>query len=71
MEAVPDEVWSTTELEELDIQFLAECHQGQTVLSRSQVINNDSTHKVLHQIVRHEDNTEVARARTVWRRAKF
>ena len=71
MEAVPDKIWDSGNLIDLEIQFLAECHQGQTVLSRSQVIEVADAHEVRHQLVRHEDGAEVARARTVWRREKF
>jgi acyl-ACP thioesterase len=67
VEAVPDEVWRAGDLHELEIQFLAECHRGQTVLSRSQLVGDDATPEVRHQLVRQEDGVEVARARTVWR----
>lgn len=67
IEAVPDEVWSAAELAELEIQFLSECHRGQTALSRSQTIARFNGTEVLHQLVRSENNVEVARARTVWR----
>lgn len=71
MEAVPDVVWSTCDLVDLEIQFLAECHQGQTVVSRSQVIEEDGNHEVRHQLVREEDGAEVARARTLWQKQQF
>ncbi len=64
IEAVPDEIWSGCDLTDLDIQFLAECHQGQTVRSRSQLVDRT---EVRHQLVRTDDGAEVARARTVWR----
>jgi len=67
IEAVPDEVWSTCELAELEIQFVSECHQRQTVLSRSQPVDRGGDIEVRHQLMRHEDNSEVARAITLWR----
>lgn len=67
VEAVPDEVWSSSELAELDIQFLSECHQGQTVLSRSQIVDRGNATEVRHQLTREEDTVEVARALTLWR----
>jgi len=67
IEAVPDEVWSTAELAELEVQFVSECHQGQTVLSRSQQVGRGEDIEVRHQLVRHEDGAEVARALTLWR----
>jgi len=66
VEAVPDEVWRAGDLHKLEIQFLAECHRGQTVLSCSQLTNGESP-EVRHQLLRQEDGVEVARARTVWR----
>jgi acyl-ACP thioesterase len=69
VEAVPDEVWCGHDLAELSIQFLAECHRGQTVVSRSQLLGDHGTPEVRHQLLRHEDGVEVARARTGWRRA--
>jgi acyl-ACP thioesterase len=67
IEAVPDEVWSTANLMELEIHFLSECHHGQSVVSRSQLIDRADDTEVRHQLVRPDDDTEVARARTVWR----
>jgi len=67
IEAVPDEVWSTSELTELEIQFVSECHQGQTVLSCSQLIGSGNQTEVRHQLMRHEDGAEVARALSLWR----
>jgi acyl-ACP thioesterase len=67
VEAVPDEVWRGHDLAELSIQFLAECHRGQTVLSRSETAALVDSHEVRHQLVRKEDGVEVARARTMWR----
>ena len=67
IEAVPDEVWSSTEMAELEIHFLSECHHGQTVVSRSQTVAHPDETEVRHQLVRHEDGTEVARGRTLWR----
>jgi len=67
IEAVPEETWSTAELAELEIQFVSECHQGQTVVSRSQQVDRGNDIEVRHQLMRHEDSAEVARAMTVWR----
>lgn len=69
MEAVPDEVWSSSDLREMEIHFLAECHQGHTVRSRSQVVEAADGNEVRHLMVREEDGVEVARARTLWRTA--
>jgi len=66
VEAVPDEVWRASDLHELAIQYLAECHRGQTVLSRSQLTRGEPL-EVRHQLLRQKDGVEVARARTTWR----
>jgi acyl-CoA thioesterase FadM len=66
VEAVPDQVWSACNLSNLSIQFLAECRRGQTVLSRSQLLGDDDTPEVRHQLIREEDGVEVARALTTW-----
>ena len=67
VEAVPDEVWASHDLAELEIHFLSECHHGQTVVSRSQSVEHGDETEVLHQLVRHDDASEVARALTHWR----
>jgi len=67
IEAVPDEVWNTNNLAEIEIHFLSECHRGQTVLSRSQLVAGENESEVRHQLMRHEDGAEVARALTLWR----
>jgi acyl-ACP thioesterase len=67
IEAVPDEIWSSRQLAELEIHFLSECHLGQTVVSRSQATERQSASEVRHQLIREEDTVEVARALTLWR----
>lgn len=67
IEAVPDDVWSSSDLAELEIHFLSECHHGQTVLSRSQTVVPGDRSEVRHQLLRSEDGVEVARALTAWR----
>jgi acyl-ACP thioesterase len=67
VEAVPDEVWGTQDLTHLEIQYLSECHHGQKVVSRGQLVDCDSQIDVRHQLMREEDGAEVARALTRWR----
>ena len=67
IEAVGDEIWSTADLAKLQIHYLSECHRGQTVVSRSQSADRGHGIEVRHQLVRHEDGVEVARALTLWR----
>ncbi len=68
VEAVPDEIHDNNELALLEIQFLSECHHGQNVLSRSQIIDRKHGTDVRHQLIREEDGIEVSRAASVWRR---
>jgi acyl-CoA thioesterase FadM len=63
LEAVDEACWRGQRLASLDVQFLAECHQGSYVRSRSSA-QVDGTR--LHAIVREEDGKELARARTRW-----
>jgi acyl-ACP thioesterase len=68
VEAIPDDVWTTCHLADLDIQFVSECYQGHTVLSRSQLVDHGNETEARHQLVREEDGVEVARALSRWRR---
>lgn len=63
LEAVEEACWRDQRLVALDVQFLAECHRGSSVCSRSSS-QGDGTR--LHAIVREEDGKELARARTTW-----
>jgi medium-chain acyl-[acyl-carrier-protein] hydrolase len=63
LEAVDEVQWREQRLASLDIQFLAECRRGATVLSRSSAAGDGSR---LHAIVREEDGAVLARARTGW-----
>lgn len=63
LEAVDEACWRGQRLAALDVQFLAECHLGSYVRSRS-AAQPDGTR--LHGIVREEDGKELARVRTTW-----
>jgi acyl-ACP thioesterase len=63
MEAVDEATWRGLRVAALDVQFLAECHHGSYVRSRSS-LQGDGTR--LHVVVREEDGKELARARTTW-----
>jgi medium-chain acyl-[acyl-carrier-protein] hydrolase len=63
LEAVDQPCWAGQRLAALDVQFLAECHLGSYVRSRSSG-QGDGTR--LHAIVREEDGKELARVRTGW-----
>lgn len=63
LEAVDQACWREQRLAALDVQFLAECHHGSYVRSRSSAQGDGSR---LHAIVREEDGKELARVRTRW-----
>lgn len=63
LEAVDEPCWRDQRLATLDVQFLAECHRGSYVRSRSSTLGDGAR---LHAIVREEDGKELARARTGW-----
>jgi len=67
IEAVPDRIWERYELAELGINFLSECHQGETVVSSSQTDDLGGPCSVRHEIARRDDGEVVARAHSVWR----
>lgn len=69
VEAVPDEIWDERNLQRLEVAFLAECHRGQTVVSRAGSLADIEPRTVLHQLERRDDGREVARARTTWANA--
>ena len=70
IEAVPDEVWSTHALAELDISYLAECHRGATIVSGLRSLRREDGCEILHRLTQRRDEGVVARARTSWRPAE-
>ena len=63
MEAVDEACWRGQWLKALDLQFLAECHHGSYVRSRSAPFGEGGR---LHAIVREADGKELARVRSTW-----
>ncbi|BDG07349.1 acyl-[acyl-carrier-protein] thioesterase [Anaeromyxobacter paludicola] len=63
LESVPEETWRRQRLAALDVQFLAECHYGAAVLSRTAAAGQGVFR---HAIVREEDGRELARLETDW-----
>jgi medium-chain acyl-[acyl-carrier-protein] hydrolase len=63
LEAIPRDVWQSSRLASLDVQYLAECHYGSAVLSRHARAGDRAFH---HAIVREEDEKELARVATAW-----
>jgi medium-chain acyl-[acyl-carrier-protein] hydrolase len=63
IEAVPREVWQSSRLAELEVQYRAECTLGSAVLSRLLPAGGGA---YAHAIVREEDGKELARLVTRW-----
>jgi acyl-ACP thioesterase len=63
VEAVPQDAWRTLRVRTMEAHFLAECHLGSTVRSRSSGAGEGAW---AHAIVREEDGRELARLRTSW-----
>jgi acyl-ACP thioesterase len=67
LEAVSDDVWDGCDLARLDVQFISECHHGQTIVSGCRQTAVQDGIDVGHQILRQDDGAETARARTLWK----
>lgn len=63
VDAVPEATWQRCRLWSAEVQYLAECRRGSTVLSRAQSVAPDAFE---HAVLREEDGRELARARTRW-----
>jgi len=61
VDAVPEPTWQGCRLGSAEVQYLAECRRGSTVLSRARGVAPDAFE---HAVVREEDGRELARART-------
>lgn len=70
MEAVPEELWSDAELQELEVDFRAEALPGDDLLVRAAVLDEDDEDAVtvLLGAFRADDGHELVRARSRWRR---
>lgn len=63
IEAMPREVWQSSRLTELEVQYRAECTLGSAILSR---VLPSGEGGYVHGIVREEDGKELARLSTRW-----
>jgi acyl-ACP thioesterase len=68
LEAVPDEIWESCDLAELDVDFRSECHRGATIWSSVSVSEVAGGHEIGHRLLRCDDGVIAALARTRWRR---
>ena len=70
VESVPAATLNTSNLSELQINFLAEAFQGDQIRAACQP--RDSSNTVFHHSLnRHRDGRELTRARTVWKRSEL
>jgi acyl-ACP thioesterase len=63
IEAMPREVWQSSRIAELEVQYRAECTLGSAVVSR---VLSSGDGSYVHAIVREEDGKELARLTTGW-----
>ncbi|RII28050.1 MAG: acyl-ACP thioesterase [Geobacter sp.] len=67
LDTVPDDV-AAGSLAELEIAFRSEVLYGDSVISRCSMVEIGETSICLHQIIKEQDNKELARLRTTWRK---
>lgn len=63
MEAVSRDVWQSSRVAAVEVQYLAEAHHGAAILSRLAATGEGT---FAHAIVREEDEKELARLATSW-----
>ncbi|HET8538765.1 MAG TPA: acyl-ACP thioesterase domain-containing protein [Anaeromyxobacter sp.] len=63
IEAAPRELWRTSRLATVEVQFVGEAHHGAAILSR---LAATGAFAYAHAIVREEDGKELARLATAW-----
>jgi acyl-ACP thioesterase len=62
-EVIPRELWQSSRLASVEVQFIAETHHGAAILSRLAASGDGA---FAHAIVREEDEKELARLVTAW-----
>lgn len=66
VETVPQEIWQTYRLTEIEVSYRAECVYGDVVISQSDQSEEDGQQVFIHRIVRESDQQELFLARTKW-----
>jgi medium-chain acyl-[acyl-carrier-protein] hydrolase len=66
LETIPEEIWQTCFLSDLEIGFRAESNFGDRIISYSESQDEGKNKIVIHQLYREEDKRELARLRTLW-----
>lgn len=67
VESIPIKILDTSVLAELEINFLAEAFYEDHILAVCHPLDSQNT-SFHHSLIRRQDNQELARARTVWRK---
>lgn len=65
IDAIGASTWSDCRLATLDVQFMAECRLGASIVSRATLQGQD---RWLHSIIREDDHKELARAVSTWKK---
>jgi len=68
-EAAPPDIITGSRPAEIEVDFRGEARYGDVVLSRVQAGPSAAAAELTHQIIRERDGAELARLRTVWRKA--
>ena len=68
IEALPPETLESATLAELEVNFLAEAGRRDAVISRWRSIDVNDGQSYIHSVIRSNDNVELVRARTIWRK---
>jgi len=69
LETVPAPIWQTAVIRDVEINYRSECRYGDVVVSLSQIKNEtEDSLQIVHQLVRQQDQREVSRVLTTWRK---
>ncbi len=66
VETIPDTLWQSHEIRELEVSFRAEALAGDVVISQSGQCEEAGQQVVTHRIIRESDHVELFLARTRW-----
>lgn len=64
---VAGSLWNTHDPAMIEVNYLAECRLGDTIVSRCGPADDGDPSTAVHSLMRTADSAEVARARSVWR----
>jgi len=67
MEAVPDEITNTHELQELEITFKGQAFYGDSIHSICEIIPNEEQFNGIHHIINNRSGQSIARVRSKWK----